>query len=245
MRHRVYRAVLIGLLLGQVLLAAVANNTAGSFITVNPGVSVDRTYTLSSCTSNCILLAGLASQNTISNPIALTWDNGGTAQAMTLIPSSTINSAGNFSLLEFCRDSPTNGTTLTLHSTWNTSRPVALSVIAFQGAASCSLIDNVVTTGPTTSTNPTLTVSGADATGATLAFIQGVHSFTRTSGVDVYIDNSVVLGAGSYIIGGSGTNAHNWTASSGIWGASGFHVPAVAAGGSVRVGRLTSMGVGK
>lgn len=216
---------------------AVAKSDSGTAGVNSAGgvTTLDLTTFTVSAGSNLCLIAALNTLGSITNP-TMTWDNGGTPQAMTL--GHTVTNSQETRL--FYLVAPHTGN-LTLHATWTTSRTSSISAVAFSGANQSTCINTSNNaSNSSVSTNPTITVTST-TDGATVAADtdNSSHSAT-TSGQQQYRSGSFAL---SYTIGNS-SNIHSWTASNGTWAAAGVNVIAAAAGGAQCRSGLTLLGVG-
>lgn len=221
---------------------AVAKNDSG---TPNKAVSGATSASLTtfavSAGSNLFLLACLGTSSNVS-ATTITWDSGGTNQAMT----SSINtlSGGTIRQQLFILINPKVGT-LTLKAAWTTASDANLTAIAFSGADQSTGIqsaDNVTNNSGGANTSLTITSS---SDGATVAFISDNQTITTNLGTQIVAYQGGPHCGGSYLLGGS-SNVHSWTVSSGSDAAQGVHV--LGAGGATnslfRSNPLTGLGAG-
>jgi len=196
-------------------------NSAGSVITLSLN-----TYTVSAG-SNLVLLVGLWVFGGTTGTPTVTWDAGGTNQAMTLVSGSPVTLAtAVVYLYELVAPAPG---LKTLTATWVTARSAALGAIAFAGVDPTTPLvaaDTRTNTGTAIGGQSTGAVPSAssDATVGVCAF-NGTSLSGTTFGTEVFRGGgSGTQNAMSFQLGGTSNN-HTWSSpGSGSWSAMGVHV---------------------
>lgn len=176
------------------------------------------------------------SLKTVSS-ISVTWDQGGTNQACTLITSQA--NGGSFGLVQmYGRLAPTSGNK-TLRITWTGTSQIIVQVVAVTDADQAAVASTFLAATPATgnSTAPSITITSAvgrmtlDCVCADNNFFT-VGSATKTQ---TFMDNNGIMdidGAGSRAAGAA-SNTHAWTLVGGSqWASVGIDIVAAAAGGA-------------
>jgi hypothetical protein len=136
----------------------------------------------------------------VVSSVSVTWDSGGTNQAMTNIVSATesdnLGQAYLFGLV-----APTSGQK-TLSVSWTTSASFTCGEASFTGADQTGGATTFKNTNTFVGNNPspmTITVTTANGDMAVASFAANNCSFTSVStGTDIYHDNTNVSGAAAY-----------------------------------------------
>ncbi len=162
----------------------------------NAATSVDFTNLTVGTGANRALVVTLAFSNQAITGLTVTWDNGGTNQACTLI--GAINSGGiNGRAVLYGLVAPTSGAK-TLHVAWTGSTSVTVSAVAYTG---------VDQTGGTTSfahfnsasassgSSVSVTITSAVGNAVVASQAIGNTTFTSVNNTQVYIDNSPAVGS--------------------------------------------------
>src|SRR6185437_14616436 len=168
--------------------------------------------TLTVGSSATALLAVVNSNNNLSG-LTLTWDNGGTNQAMTLVGSVNITSGWIwiFGLLN-----PTPGAK-TLRASWTGSLTCILDALSFTGTATDTIANafqNFSSAQPAAGTSLPITLTGASGNISFCSSANNSNTYTSpylstTSSTDFYVDATHVAGTGAYAPSASSVT---WTA---------------------------------
>jgi hypothetical protein len=152
---------------------------------VSAATSADLT-TFTVTAGSTLLVAVLHTSANVS-ATSLTWDNGGTNQAMTPIIDTL--SGATIRQQMFIRINPTSGNK-TLHAAWTTSSDAVLGAIAFSGTDTTGYNSADNQTANAGAANQSLTITST-TDGATLAALSDNNAPTNNQGTSVYIDNFI------------------------------------------------------
>src|SRR6185437_3196554 len=157
--------------------------------------------TLTVGSSATALLAVVNSNNNLSG-LTLTWDNGGTNQAMTFVGSVNITSGWIwiFGLLN-----PTPGAK-TLRASWTGSLTCILDALSFTGTATDTIANafqNFNSAKPAASTSHTITLTGASGNISFCTSANNTNTYTSpylntTGSTNLYHDATHVAGTAAY-----------------------------------------------
>lgn len=215
--------------------AAVTFDNSGSARTAS-GTSGTFSFAVAANANRCMIGMISDPSNAITGA-AMTWDNGGTNQSLTLITNNGGGGSGAVWLFKLI--APTTGTK-TMSVSWTGTTALDIAAAVFDGADQSTCINAPDTTGVNQAPPATLTVTST-TTGATLVCVANITSISAiTGGTSIYLDSGV--GAAGYILGGT-SNVHSWTVT-GTSQLTGIHILAAAAGGAT-AHRTTLLGVGK
>lgn len=227
--------ILLILLLVPCSFGAVSETGSGTaFVVDTTSPATLTTFTVDS--GSDVLIAGLSSAQALVSSVAISWDSGGTPQAMTSLGSAA---NGNSRVEIFYFLNPTAGN-LSLEATWTTNTDVVLWAVAFTGGTTPNNFDSL--TG--SSTTPNVTITGS-STGATVGGESNGSAYLTGTGADeveIFRNTTGTIGAGASYKLASDSQNHDWTMSTGAWVAAGLHVPASAASTCPKT--LSTLGVG-
>lgn len=240
---------LLGLIAAAWLIAAPATGavTVNANATANAHTSSATALNLTSLTiasgSNTVLVVQLSFSVKTVTSVTVTWDNGGTNQAATLI--KTANGSGSLSRAELWGlVAPVTGNK-TLRITWTTTSELYLNATAFDGVDQTGGVTTFPNSTSTTNTGTTasLVITSAvnNITIDTLTVAEIISNPTQTQ---LWLDNSGTnVGGGASRGVGAATVTHAWTiASSSIaWVIVGCDIAAVTV---TTLPKLTLLGVG-
>jgi hypothetical protein len=216
-----------------------ANATADK--TANGVTSADLTALTVGAGANRAVVAQVVWSAVVTSP-SLTWDNGGTNQAMAAITNA---GATNTCRVEcWGLVAPTSGNK-TLRASWTTARDIYLNAVAWTG---------VDQTGGVTSFPNGRSGTGASSTSSTGAitsaagnFVMGVHgtatgSFTGVSSTQDFLDNAAanVSGAGNHAAGAATVTLTGSFGTTPAWASAGTDIAAAAAAVSTASARPQS-----
>lgn len=177
--------------------------------------------------SNRALVALLAfGAVTLPTGITVTWDSGGTNQAMTQITNATAASSAGSTVL-FGLLNPTSGTK-TLSASWTGASEVTLASVSFtlvdQTSIAVAFPHGNGATG--SSTTPSVTITSATGNMTVASFQTNLGNINSTNGNNIFIDNNGTIcdSAGNYITGAASVNLTASISLSGTWIAAGTDI---------------------
>jgi hypothetical protein len=214
------------------------HNAAGGVITV--GSSAQRAL---------IALIGLGKASPVTTVTSVTWDNGGTNQAMASIGATNVTSGTNqFRVELWGLVAPTSGQK-TLHVVISgTTSDVYIDEVSFTGVdqtGGATSFANVTSNSATTASTETITVTSAVGNIGVVNWIGDVSMSTPGAGeTAIYLDTSgsITSAAGARKPGAAGTITQTNSANNNAW--AGVAVNVVAAAVAASGGTLPMMGVG-
>ena len=201
------------------------------------------------------LLFGNPSSTTLPTGISVTWDSGGTNQAMTLFGSGITSNAGSSSVAGYIYYllSPTSGAK-TLAVSWTNVQGLYVETTSYTGGDTSTPLANLSSNTATSGT--TITVTQSPSTGAGDLILSG-STYSGGSGVSTtsddnggsqdFLDNGGLCGAAGRSSGAGGTTfTYNYLTTIPNSVALSVAIKAAAAGGSTSTGMgLLTMGVGR
>ncbi len=224
--------------------AAVAENGTGTaLVELANGTTVDlTTFTVDSGSSQCLIAVLTLIADTGTSP-SVTWDQGGTNQAMTPIMDDGNNTTGH--MYAYYRIGPTTGNNI-MRASWTTNDGAALAAINFSGADQTTCVNaahNVTTT--IVSTTPLVVTVTSSTDGATISAVSSLIVWTAATFTVFYYHSSGFY-SGDYTLGNA-SNAHSWTRVAGAGNVIGigFHIIAAGGGGVTSKSTLSLLGVGR
>lgn len=176
--------------------------------------------------------------------ITLTWDNGGTNQAMSSL-GTPVSTTGSFGLVAlFGRLAPTSGNK-TLHAAWTGSAQVSLYGISWTGVDQT----NIATAFPHYNTNSansataSVVITSASGNATIAGFAAPLVSFSAATQTELYNDQAMTnINAGGQRAAGAASVTFQYTVTGGdTWAAAGVDILAASAGGGTKLRRNASL----
>lgn len=165
----------------------------------------------SSLSNGALVFIAIFDLLTVSG-LTLTWDNGGTNQAMTNL--GTVSSTGAHGIcFLFGLRNPTSGNK-TLRAAWTGAAQCSLFGISFAGVdqTNDATAFQHFNSASATSTSPAVTITSATGNRTVAGFVDTTQSFTATGPTQLYLDSTMSLincagstGAGAATVNMTGT----------------------------------------
>jgi hypothetical protein len=228
--------------------AQVVSGASGSAHVDGPGPNQDFTnlMTVSSGTDR-VLVCGIAIPDTTGTPSAVTWDQGGTGQAMTSL-GTPVRGGTTGSAFLYGRIAPTSG----LHTLRVAGLGAAAEIFVF-----CKEFTGANQTGGAT-TFPNYTTNSGTGTGSTVSISSATNNMTVeiTSGpqvmtisgtaTQIFVNNAgSATSAGASYKAGSASNTHTWSLAGSVnWVVAGVDIVSAGGGAPAATPRLMLLGVG-
>lgn len=206
---------------------AVTLNALGTATNFSSATSVNYTGLTIASGSDRVLVCTIGFEQNATS-ITLTWDSGGTNQAMTVVNSQKENTWSRYIYI-FGLLAPATGN-LTLAVSWTTSASGRINCVAFNGANQTNIataFTNAANANNTTA-NPSqaITTSSGDATVCGLMASNGPSAESQT----LIMRTSSGHGSSTYALSSGSSDTHSWTLGAITWGLAGIRVNQVAAG---------------
>lgn len=221
--------------------AAVGFNALGTASNFSSATSLNYTGLTIAAGSNLALVCTIGFEQNATS-ITLTWDSGGTNQAMTSVNSQKENTWNRYIYI-FGLLAPTTGNK-TLAISWTTSSSGRVNCVAFDGVLQTSIAtaftDAVNANSNTANPSQAITTSSGDATVCGLMASNGPSAESQT----LIMRTSSGHGSSTYALSTGSSDTHSWTLGAITWGLAGIRINQVSAGGSA-VRSLSLMGVGQ
>jgi hypothetical protein len=207
-------------------------NTAYCYELSTQGTLASTTNMTVGSGSNRALVVLLLFNNSSVTGVSVTWDYGGTNQAMSLISSSLTDTSLEPLTQLWGLVNPASGN-LTLQMAWTTGCNVAVGAVSFTGVDQTGGTTTFKAATPTLGTSASQSITISSTTGNYTVANMGCDdgSVTNVSQSEAYEDDGILSSAGSYATGAA-TVTHNFT-TSGIatWCVLGVDIVAASGGG--------------
>lgn len=220
-----------------------AKSTAQTDTSVNATSATHANLTVGASLSNgALAFIGIWDIKTVS-AISMTWDNGGTNQAMSSLGTPVSTTGVNGLIALFGRINPTSGNK-TLSCSWTTSSRVSLYGISWTGVDQTSVAVAFPHYNTATATSATASVTITSATGNAVlaAFVAQSAAFSSPTQTELFNDQvQLNFNAGAQRAAGAANVALQYSLASDIWAAAGVDILAASAGGGTKLRRNASL----